>query len=80
MLLERDDLGFLASDSIANIKGLTGGVKFLAGHGEADAEHTIDLTEQITENVRESDAGDVDHVADVISGLYVRMFEEIGRD
>ncbi len=75
-----DDLGFLASDSIADTEGLTGGVKFLAGHGEADADHTVDLTEQITENVRDADAADVNHVADVISDLYVRMFEEIGRD
>ena len=75
-----DDLGFLASDSISSSMGLAGGVKFLAGHGEADAEHTVDLTEQIAENVRDGDAADVNHVADVIAGLYVRMFEEISRD
>lgn len=75
-----DDLGFLASDSISDSMGLAEGVKFLAGHGEADAEHTVDLTEQITENVRDGDAADVNHVADVIAELYVRMFEEIGRD
>ena len=74
-----DDLGFLASDSISSSMGLAG-VKFLAGHGEADAEHTVDLTEQIAENVRDGDAADVNHVADVIAGLYVRMFEEISRD
>ncbi len=50
-----DNLGFLASDSITDTEGLTGGVKFLAGHGEADADHTVDLTEQITENVRDSE-------------------------
>jgi len=68
-----------ALDDLAAM-GLAGGVKFLAGHGEADAEHAIDLTEQIAENVRDGDAADANHVAEVIAGLYVRMFEKISRD
>jgi hypothetical protein len=60
--------------------GLAGGVKFLAGHNEADAEHAVNLTEQITENVRDGDAADANHVADVIADLYVRMFKKISRD
>jgi len=75
-----DDLGHVVGDRIAEGLELAQGVKFLKGHGEADAEHTRDLIEQISNNVDAADRPDVHHVADVIGDLYVRMFREIGEE
>jgi pyrroloquinoline quinone (PQQ) biosynthesis protein C len=72
-----DDLGHLASEQIRAGLGLEGGVKFLAGHGEADEAHTADLTVQIRDNVKPADRPDVHHVADVVAELYTRMFDEL---
>jgi hypothetical protein len=55
------------------------GVKFIAGHGIADHEHTADLTRVISRHITApEDIGDVNHVADVSADLYLRMFEQIG--
>ena len=72
-----DDLGGLVSAKIAEGLDLPKGVKFLRGHGEADEEHTKDIIEQIETNVDAADMPDVNHVADVVGDLYVRMFREI---
>jgi pyrroloquinoline quinone (PQQ) biosynthesis protein C len=72
-----DDLGELMSKQIRETLKLEQGVKFLAGHGEADEEHTADLTVQIRDHVRDEDRADVHHVADVVAELYTRMFDEI---
>jgi hypothetical protein len=54
------------------------GVSFLAGHGVADHEHTADLTSVIGEHIRApQDIDDVNHVADVVADLYVRIFHQI---
>lgn len=73
-----DDLGHIVADRIADGLKLPDGVKFLAGHGDADADHTIDIIEQIETNIPKADMPDVHHVADVVADLYVRMFHEIG--
>lgn len=72
-----DELGHVISDRIRDGLQLPTGVKFLKGHGEADEEHTKDLTEQIIHNVKDVDRPDIHHVADVVGDLYVRIFQEI---
>ena len=73
-----DDLGHIFGDRMAEAFDAPDCVKFLKGHGDADEQHTRDLTQQITNNVRDADRPDMYHVADVIADLYVRMFREIG--
>ena len=73
-----DDLGGLVSERLSGGLDLPDGVKFLAGHGVADEEHTREITEQITDNVRAADLPEIHFVAEVVGDLYVRMFEEIG--
>ena len=73
-----DDLGHICGDHMAKAFDVPDGVKFLKGHGDADEQHTKDLTEQITNNVSDADRPDIHHVADVVGDLYVRMFQEIG--
>ncbi len=57
---------------------LPDGVRFLAGHGDADEDHTREIIEQIEAHIHGDDLADVHHVADVVADLYVRMFEQIG--
>jgi heme oxygenase len=73
-----DDLGHLAAAAVAAGLSLPDGVRFLAGHGDADEDHTRDIIEQIETNIPADDMDDVIHVAEVVADLYVRMFEEIG--
>ncbi len=73
-----DDLGYLASEAIKKGLDLPDGVKFLAGHGEADKDHTKDIIDQIEQNVHGTDLEEVHFIADVMGDLYVRMFAEIG--
>jgi thiaminase len=54
-------------------------MRFIAGYGVADTDHTRDLTEQIQTNITtEQDRADVDEVADVVADLYLRLFREAG--
>ncbi len=73
-----DDLGYVASEAIKKGLNLPDGVKFLAGHGEADKDHTKDIIDQIERNVVGPDLDEVHFIADVMGDLYVRMFSEIG--
>ncbi len=72
-----DDLGHLVSAAIKQGLNIPEGVKFLSGHGEADAEHTKDIVEQIERNILDTDLEDVHFVAGVVADLYARMFKEI---
>lgn len=72
-----DDLGHIVAEGFTEGLDLPGGVKFLAGHGEADEEHTRDIIEQIETNIEGADLDDVHHVADVVADIYTRMFQEI---
>jgi heme oxygenase len=74
-----DDLGEKVARRLDESLGLSGkGLRFLAGHGRADHDHTADLTHQIAANVCSAgDRADIHHVADVVAELYVRMFEEV---
>lgn len=73
-----DDLGHAVAERVAKGLDVPDGVKFLAGHGDADEEHTKDIIKHIAEHVRGKDLDDVHHVADVMGDLYVRIFQEIG--
>lgn len=73
-----DDLGHVVARRVREALNVDQGVKFLAGHGEADEEHTREIIEQIETNIGPADMADVHHVADVVGALYIRLFEEIG--
>lgn len=73
-----DDLGHAVSAQVAEGLKLPDSVKFLAGHGDADADHTRDIIEQIEANISGPDLDEVHHIADVMADLYVRIFAEIG--
>jgi pyrroloquinoline quinone (PQQ) biosynthesis protein C len=54
-------------------------IRFVAGHGEADTDHTIQITAQIEAHVQDaSDREDVCEAARVVSFLYTTMFRQIG--
>ena len=72
-----DDLGTEVATKISEKKEFRGSLKFLAGHGIADEEHTKDLTEMISKYISGQDYDDVVHTAEVIKKLYVGMFEEL---
>jgi pyrroloquinoline quinone (PQQ) biosynthesis protein C len=75
-----DDLGKrVAAGLQMALGGNHRGIKFVAGHGVADHEHTADLTDVISQHITApQDVADVNHVADVSADLYVRMFRQIG--
>lgn len=75
-----DDLGSRIAEAIGPQLDGTGGrgLKFLAGHGVADHDHTADLTRMISTHITDpADRADVDHVADVVGELYVSIFRQI---
>jgi pyrroloquinoline quinone (PQQ) biosynthesis protein C len=75
------DLGTIVGAALegAMPKGRTGAVRFVARHGEADADHAEDLAEQIRDHVREEgDRAAVLDAAEVVADLYLRMFRELG--
>lgn len=79
-----NDLGTIVGKQLASgIGGGRGGgkgpVRFVAGHGIADTDHTAELTEQIAQHVKSpQDRADVAEAATVVADLYLRMFREIG--
>ena len=77
-----DDLGKRVASALQRALGGSGrGIKFVAGHGVADHDHTADLTRVISQHIKApQDIADVNHVADVSADLYVRIFDQIGRD
>lgn len=73
-----DDLGHIVADGFKEGLSLPNGVSFLAGHGEADVEHTRDIIEQIKNHIKGADLEEVCHVANVVADIYIRLFHEIG--
>jgi heme oxygenase len=75
-----DDLGSEVAAKVDEALALGGqGLRFIAGHGVADVEHTADITAQIGAHLTApADLRAVTHVAEVIATLYVGMFREIG--
>lgn len=74
-----DAMGTILSQSLGRGLQLGGkAVYFLEGHGEADHHHTRDLEEQITQHATNSkDLDDILYIAEISSGLYARMIEEV---
>jgi pyrroloquinoline quinone (PQQ) biosynthesis protein C len=74
-----DDLGErVAAGLRGKVDASRRGISFVAGHGVADHEHTADLTKVISQHLRApQDVADVNHVADVIADLYVRIFQQV---
>jgi hypothetical protein len=74
-----DDLGREAAQGIRQNLGLVDdGVRFVAGHGEADRVHIKELEDQITRHATsEQDRADILRVAEVSATLYLRMFQEV---
>ena len=77
-----DDLGTEVGRLLDEGLGLGGkAIRFVAGHGVADHEHTAELTEMIGRHVRApEDVEAVDRAAGVVADLYVRMFREVGQE
>jgi pyrroloquinoline quinone (PQQ) biosynthesis protein C len=75
-----EDLGTIAGQKLLAQLGDAGSaIRFVAGHGEADAEHTPEIAAQIESHVREADdLSAVAEAASVVKDLYLRMFREIG--
>ncbi len=71
-----EDLGHLIAEQVGKGLALPDGVRFLAGHGEADQDHTKDIIEQIEAHIVGQDLADVHHVADVMADIYPRMLRE----
>ncbi|MER8460324.1 iron-containing redox enzyme family protein [Mesorhizobium sp. M1300] len=75
-----DDLGTAVADNIrSKLRIADKGVRFVAGHGVADHDHTRQIAVQIERHIRRpQDLADIENVATVVANLYVRMFQEIG--
>lgn len=74
------DLGTLAGKQLkAGFSSTPEAVRFVAGHGVADTDHTVEIEEQIVRNVAQpEDAAAVAEAARVVADLYVTMFRQIG--
>ena len=74
-----NDLGTIAANKLDKGLNLSDrALRFVAGHGISDEEHTADLTQQISKYMSDpQDMADTLHVAQVIAKLYVEMFQEI---
>lgn len=75
-----NDLGTLAGTQLAEALGdRSSAVRFVAGHGLADVDHTAEITTQIERHVTDpGDHAEVVYAAHVVADLYLRMFREIG--
>lgn len=73
-----NDLGGRIAAAVGPLLGgRGGGIKFLEGHGVADRDHIQDLTNVISTIGDPQDQADINHVADVIGDVFVRMFQQI---
>ncbi|MBW2421770.1 MAG: iron-containing redox enzyme family protein [Deltaproteobacteria bacterium] len=75
-----EDFGSIAGQRLLDQLGdAASAVRFVAGHGEADAEHTPEIAAKIESHVRDADdLSAVAEAASVVKDLYLRMFREIG--
>ena len=74
-----DDLGGTLAELLNKNFSLNNkSMRFVAGHGVNDIEHTADIVEQLKINVTNpADMREIEHSAEVIGYLYVRFFNEI---
>ncbi len=75
-----NDLGGIAGQKLGEGLGeARSAVRFVAGHGVADTDHTREIIEQIDRYVTTpEDQSAVLRASEVVAGLYVRMFREFG--
>jgi hypothetical protein len=71
-----EDLGPLIANQLSRAFSPSTGIRFVRAHGKTDELQTWDLMEQIAEHVSPIDMAEVNHVADVVSQLYLGMFEQ----
>lgn len=73
------DLGNEAGRAVQKGLGLvrSKGLRFVKGHGAADQDHIKDIEKQIRRIKDGTELAEIDHVADVVAALYVRMFLEV---
>ncbi len=74
------DLGTLAGEKLrSGFAATPEAVRFVAGHGAADTDHTVEIEEQIMRNITDGDdAAAVLDAARVVADLYLAMFRQIG--
>lgn len=74
------DIGTVAGEQLGNAhEAADGPVKFVAGHGVADTDHSTEIEEQIRTFVKDpEDRATVCETARVVSHLYTTMFRQIG--
>jgi heme oxygenase len=74
------DLGTIAGRQlVAALGDKASAVRFVAGHGVADADHATELADQIERYVTAAaDRADVVYAAEVVADLFLRMYREIG--
>ena len=75
-----EDLGKIAGIQLMKHLGdAKSAIRFVAGHGEADAKHAPEIAAMIQAHVHEaSDMDAIAEAASVVKDLYLRMFREIG--
>lgn len=75
-----NDLGTIAGEKLHEGLGAKRkAIRFVAGHGVADTDHTREIVEQIEAHVTSpDDQNAVLHAAEVVAGLYLQMFHELG--
>lgn len=75
-----NDLGTIAGQKLSEGLGdAKKAVRFVAGHGVADTDHTREIVEQIEKYVTQpADQEAVVHASRVVATLYLRMFRELG--
>ncbi len=74
------DMGRLAGEKLrSGFAATPEAVRFVAGHGVADTDHTVEIEEQIIRNIKSGDdAAAVLDAARVVADLYLAMFRQIG--
>ena len=76
------DLGTAIGKKLGDVHGgESGPVRFVAGHGEADSQHSVEISAIIERHVQTpQDRGDVCETARVVAYLYTTMFRQIGNE
>ncbi|MFP6665386.1 MAG: iron-containing redox enzyme family protein [Deltaproteobacteria bacterium] len=76
------DIGVAAGEKLdAAHGGADAPIHFVAGHGEADADHTVEIEAQIEAHLEhDTDRADVCETARVVSWLYTTMFRQVGNE
>ena len=74
------DIGAVVGEKLGEAHGdQANPIRFVAGHGEADSHHSVEITETIENCVQApADRRDVCEAARVVSYLYTTMFRQIG--